>query len=96
MITIRPEQSGDITKVREINEAAFGRPTEASIVDSRRNACPDAVAFVAVEDERILDHIILAKRGRTCFLIKEGLIYQTFRAAQGRAAESVDCKSLDS
>ena len=27
--------------------------------------------------------------------LREGLIYQTFRAAQGCAAESDDCKSLD-
>jgi len=60
MITIRPEQSDDIAAVRAINEAAFGEPTEATIVDSLRNACPDAVSLVAVEDDRILGHIFFS------------------------------------
>ncbi|MBT3376238.1 MAG: N-acetyltransferase [Lentisphaerae bacterium] len=58
MITIRPEQSGDIGAVRALNEAAFGDTAEASIVDSLRMACPDAVSLVAVEGDRILGHIL--------------------------------------
>jgi putative acetyltransferase len=57
MITIRSEQPKDTTAVHAINEAAFGEPTEADIVDTLRNACPDAVSLVAVEDGRILGHI---------------------------------------
>ena len=60
MITIRPEQPDDIAAIRAINEAAFGEPTEATIVDSLRNACPDAVSLVAVEDDRILGHIFFS------------------------------------
>ena len=60
MITIRPEQPDDIAAVRAINETAFGEPTEATIVDSLRNACPDAVSIVAVEDDRILGHIFFS------------------------------------
>mgnify|MGYP001139491531 CR=1 FL=1 len=57
MITIRPEQPDDIAAVRTINEAAFGDTAEASTVDTLRNACPDAVSLVAVEDDTILGHI---------------------------------------
>ena len=57
MITIRPEQPDDIAAVRAINEAAFGDTAEATIVDSLRDACADAVSLVAVEDDRILGHI---------------------------------------
>jgi putative acetyltransferase len=61
MITIRPEQPEDIAAVHAINQAAFGEPTEANIVDSLRDACPDAVSLVAVEkDGRILGHIFFS------------------------------------
>ena len=60
MITIRPEQPDDIAAVRAINEAAFGESTEATIVDSLRDKCPDAVSLVAVEDDRILGHIFFS------------------------------------
>ena len=60
MTTIRPEQPSDIAAVHAINEAAFGEPTEATIVDSLRNACPDAVSLVAVDDGRILGHIFFS------------------------------------
>lgn len=60
MITIRPEQPDDIAAVHAINEAAFGEPTEATIVDSLRETCPDAVSLVAVEDDEILGHIFFS------------------------------------
>ena len=60
MITIRPEQPDDIAAVRAINETAFGQPAEATIVDSLRNTCPDAVSLVAVEGDRILGHIFFS------------------------------------
>jgi putative acetyltransferase len=57
MIVIRPEEPGDIAAVHEINEKAFGQPTEAHLVDSLRGACPDALSLVAVRDEGIVGHI---------------------------------------
>ena len=60
MITIRPEQPDDIAAVRAINEAAFAEPTEATIVDSLRARCHDAVSLVAEEDDRILGHIFFS------------------------------------
>jgi len=58
---IRPEKPDDIAAVRAINETAFDEPTEATIVDSLRDACPDAVSLVAVEDDRILGHIFFSQ-----------------------------------
>ena len=49
MVTIRPEQSDDISAVYTLNKTAFGQPTEALIVDSIRAAFPDAVSLVAVD-----------------------------------------------
>ena len=60
MVTIRPEQPGEIATIRAINEAAFGQPEEADIVDSLRAQCPDAVSLVAVEDGQIVGHIFFS------------------------------------
>jgi len=60
MICIRPEQLDDIAAVRAVNEAAFGDTAEATIVDSLRNACPEAVSLVAVEDDQVLGHIFFS------------------------------------
>ncbi len=60
MISIRPEQPRDIAAVRAINQAAFDEPAEANIVDLLRDACPDAVSLVAVEDDRVLGHIFFS------------------------------------
>lgn len=60
MVIIRPEQPGDIAAIREINETAFGQATEASIVDSLRDACPDTLSLVAAEGDRVLGHILFS------------------------------------
>ena len=60
MIAIRPEQPADVAAVRNINEIAFGQPAEASLVDSLRDACPDAVSLVAVEGDNVLGHIFFS------------------------------------
>ena len=60
MVTVREEQPCDIAAVREVNESAFGRPTEATIVDCIRAACPDAVSLVAVDGDQIVGHILFS------------------------------------
>ena len=60
MISIRQERPGDVAAVREINEKAFGQPTEAGIVDSLREACSDAVSLVAVKDGRVVGHVFFS------------------------------------
>ncbi len=60
MVVIRSEQPEDVAAVREINEIAFGEPTEADIVDSLRRACRDVVSLVAAEGDRIWGHILFS------------------------------------
>ena len=60
MATIRHEQLDDINAVRAVNEIAFGQPAEAAIVDSIRDACPDAVSLVAVDANQIVGHILFS------------------------------------
>lgn len=60
MVIIRKEKPGDIEGVRAVNERAFGQPEEADIVDVLRGACPDAYSLVAVEEDRVLGHILFS------------------------------------
>jgi len=60
MVAVRPEQNDDIVAVRVINEAAFSGIAEATIVDSLRKACTDAVSLVAVENNMVLGHIFFS------------------------------------
>ena len=60
MVTIRPEQPDDIAAVHALNETVFGQPVEATIVNSIRAACPDTVSLVAVDDSRVVGHILFS------------------------------------
>ena len=57
MITIRPERSEDASRVRHINELAFGQPTEADLVEKLRQACTNSLSLVA-EDDTVVGHIL--------------------------------------
>ena len=46
--------------MRALNLAAFGESAEADIVDSLREACPDALSLVAVENDRVLGHVFFS------------------------------------
>jgi putative acetyltransferase len=58
MVMIRREQQGDEAQIRTVNLQAFGRETEANLVDEFRINCPEGVSLVAVEDDRIVGHIL--------------------------------------
>ena len=58
MINIRPEQPEDIPLIHEVNEVAFGQPTEANLVNALRSACQNVVSLVAVSDGQIVGHIL--------------------------------------
>jgi len=60
MIIVRTEKPEDIEGIREVNERAFGQPQEADIVDALRSACPDALSFVAVEEDRVVGHTLFS------------------------------------
>ncbi len=57
MITIRPERPEDASRVRHINELAFGQPAEADLVERLRQACTDSLSLVA-EDDAVVGHIL--------------------------------------
>jgi putative acetyltransferase len=54
---VRPERSEDAAAVRRVNEAAFGRPAEADLVDRLRDRVPSYLALVAVLDGEVVGHI---------------------------------------
>ena len=57
MITIRPERPEDASRVRHVNEQAFGQPAEADLVERLRQACTDTLSLVAEEDA-VVGHIL--------------------------------------
>lgn len=57
MITVRFEQPGDETGIREVNEQAFGEPLEARLVDALR-VTPAYLSLVATIADRVVGHIL--------------------------------------
>ena len=57
MTNIRVERPEDASRIRVVNEMAFGQPTEADIVDRLRQACGDSLSLVA-EDDVVVGHIL--------------------------------------
>ena len=57
MIDIRPERPEDGLAVRRVNEAAFGRPDEADLVDRLREDVPSYFALVAAREDLVVGHI---------------------------------------
>jgi putative acetyltransferase len=60
MITIRHEKSSDIAAIHHVNEQAFNRPEEANLVDMLRAHGKVSLSLVAVEDDRIVGHILFS------------------------------------
>jgi putative acetyltransferase len=56
-VVVRVEESRDSEGVRTVNEQAFGRPNEASLVDALRGL-PQSISLVASARERIVGHIL--------------------------------------
>lgn len=61
MITVRFEQPGDESGIREVNEQAFGEPLEARLIDALRDSLrgtQDFLSLVATLDEHVVGHIL--------------------------------------
>lgn len=58
MIEVRRERPTDRDAVYRLNLAAFDDVSEAKLVDQLRNSCTDYLAFVAVEDDTVVGHIL--------------------------------------
>ena len=59
-ITIRKEDPKDIRQIQEVNERAFGQPQEANIVESLRRNCKEILSLVAVNDDRVVGHVLFS------------------------------------
>lgn len=60
MIGIREEISEDIEAIRRVNEQAFGQPAEANIVNKLRQNCLDLLYLVAIQEGRVVGHILFS------------------------------------
>lgn len=57
MTAIRPQRPEDVSRVRHVNELAFGRPAEADLVEKLQQACIDSLSLVA-GDADVVGHIL--------------------------------------
>ena len=57
---IWPEKKQDIPAIRRLNEIAFGQKGEANLVDALRERGAITLSLVALEDERIVGHILFS------------------------------------
>jgi putative acetyltransferase len=60
MWTIRNEQSTDYPAIAWLHQAAFGGDYEAKLVDALRRDGLVLVSLVAVQDERVVGHVMLS------------------------------------
>ena len=60
MLKIRQEEPADLESIRHVNELAFGRPSEADLVDALRANGAAVVSLVAVLDSEIVGHILFS------------------------------------
>ncbi|BAU10845.1 hypothetical protein LEP3755_13370 [Leptolyngbya sp. NIES-3755] len=56
---VRAEKPEDIEAVRKVNIAAFGRSSEANLVDRLRNS-PSTLSLVAVSSDQIVGHLFFS------------------------------------
>src|SRR5579871_5492228 len=62
-LLIRAEQSRDFAAIRSINEAAFGRADEATLVENLRADGAVIISLVAECDGRLAGHILFTRMG---------------------------------
>ncbi len=58
MPAIRAERSHDTPAIRSVLQAAFPDALEADLVDALRGSCHDRISLVALEQDRIVGHIL--------------------------------------
>lgn len=60
MVLIREEKSGDVDRIRKVNERGFGQPAEANIVDKLRLSSGGLLSLVAVQENQIVGRILFS------------------------------------
>ena len=58
---VRPETESDLAGIRAVEEAAFRRTREADLVDRLRADRATVFSLVAVQDDRVIGHVIFSK-----------------------------------
>src|SRR4030095_5900276 len=63
IITVRPEQQGDIDEIYALNKLAFGQENEARLVDLLRTApgYVPGLSLVATAENAVVGHILFSK-----------------------------------
>lgn len=59
-LRIRAETATDISHIHRVNEAAFGSPAEATLVDALRQQAADVISLVAEDRGEIVGHIMFS------------------------------------
>jgi putative acetyltransferase len=60
-VILRRENPEERGAIRSLNEAAFGRPDEADLVDRLRNEGAVLASFIAELEKRIVGHILFSR-----------------------------------
>lgn len=60
MVEIRRERPEDIPGIRDVNDRAFGRSEESTVVDRVREACEGVVSLVAVLEGQVVGHVLFS------------------------------------
>ena len=60
---IRPETDADFDEIGDVNRQAFGGEGEARLVDELRDSGYARLSLVAVEDGRVVGHVMLSEAG---------------------------------
>ena len=79
IITVRPEQQGDIDQISELNKLAFGQDNEARLVALLRSApgYVPGLSLIAVAEGVVVGHILFSK----IFVVSGDARYETLALA---------------
>ena len=85
MISVREERAEDREAVRRVEEAAFGRPDEADIVDALRGDPAWACSLVALVGGEIVGHLLFSRGDRAMTLGPLAVLPEHQRSGVGAA-----------
>jgi putative acetyltransferase len=60
-IQVRPERAGDEPAIAQLNDEAFGQPSESRVVDAVRRGGHATISLVAFDGTRVVGHILFTR-----------------------------------